>query len=210
MFGGLLLGVLSALPLINLGNVCCCLWILSGGAVAAYLLQANQPNPITPGDGATVGLMAGVIGSVVELVVSIPVSLAMGPLQGRFMERLLEKAIEYARTRQQFGKPIGKYQAISHRIADMKVRLEAARLLVYRAAWRLGRSRTVGLDASMAKLFVSESLVEGALGTGQVLGGYGFMTAYQAERALRDAIGSTIYSGTSEMQRNSIASWLGL
>ena len=92
LFGGLLLGVLSALPLINLGNVCCCLWILSGGAVAAYLLQANQPNPITPGDGATVGLMAGVIGSVVELVVSIPVSLAMGPLQGRFMERLLENA----------------------------------------------------------------------------------------------------------------------
>ena len=92
----------------------------------------------------------------------------------------------------------------------MKVRLEAARLLVYRAAWRLDRSRTAGLDASIAKLFVSESLVEAALGAVQIRGGYGFMTEYQVERALRDAVGSKIYSGTSEMQRNIIASWLGL
>lgn len=126
------------------------------------------------------------------------------------MERLLEGSIEYARSRQQFGKPIARYPAIANRIVDMKVRLEAARLLVYRAAWRLERSRSSGLDASMAKLFVSESLVETALGAVQIRGGYGFMTEYQVERALRDAVGSTIYSGTSEMQRNIIASWLGL
>lgn len=92
LYGGILLGVLSALPIINLGNVCCCLWVLAGGAVAAYVLQANQPSPITPGDGATVGLLAGVIGSIVQLVVSIPVSLVMGPLQGRLVERLFENA----------------------------------------------------------------------------------------------------------------------
>ena len=126
------------------------------------------------------------------------------------MERLLEGSIEYARSRQQFGKPIAKFPAIANRIADGKVRLEAARLLVYRAAWRLGRSRTVGLDAAIAKLFVSESLVEVARDAVQIRGGYGFMTEYQVERALRDAIGSTIYSGTSEMQRTIIASWLGL
>ncbi len=92
LYGGLLLGVLSALPIISLGNVCCCLWVLSGGAVAAYILQANQPTPITPGDGAVVGLLAGVIGSIVQLFVSIPVSLMMGPIQGRIAERILENA----------------------------------------------------------------------------------------------------------------------
>jgi alkylation response protein AidB-like acyl-CoA dehydrogenase len=126
------------------------------------------------------------------------------------MERLLETSISYARTRTQFGQAIGKFQAIGHRIADMKVQLEAARLLVYRAAWRLGHARNASLDAAIAKLFVSESLVQSALATVQIHGGYGFMTEYEVERALRDAVGSTIYSGTSEMQRNIIARWLGL
>jgi alkylation response protein AidB-like acyl-CoA dehydrogenase len=126
------------------------------------------------------------------------------------MERLLETSVKHARSRTQFGQPIGKFQAVSHRIVDMKVQLEAARLLVYQAAWRLGRSRAASLDASIAKLFVSESLVGTALATVQVHGGYGYMAEYEVERALRDAIGSTIYSGTSEMQRNIIARWLGL
>jgi|SRR5579872_704016 len=126
------------------------------------------------------------------------------------MERLLEKAIAYARTRIQFGQPIGKFQAISHRVAEMKVQLEAARLLTYRAASRLNVARNVSLDASIAKLFVSESLVKTALGTVQIFGGYGFMTDYEVERALRDSIASTIYSGTSEVQKNIIARWLGL
>jgi alkylation response protein AidB-like acyl-CoA dehydrogenase len=126
------------------------------------------------------------------------------------MERLMETAIEYARTRTQFGQPIGKFQAISHRIADMKVQLEAARLLTYKAAWRLEQTRSVSLDACIAKLFVSESLLNVALGTVQIFGGYGFMVDYEVERALRDAVGSTLYSGTSEMQRNIIARWLGL
>ncbi|MGQ0538029.1 MAG: acyl-CoA dehydrogenase family protein [Gemmatimonadaceae bacterium] len=126
------------------------------------------------------------------------------------MQRLLEQAIKYARTRTQFGKAIGKYQAVSHKIADMKVQLEAARLLTYRSATRLERSRGVALDAAMTKLFVSESLVRSAVDTVQIFGGYGYSTEYEVERALRDAIGSTIYSGTSEMQRNIIARWLGL
>jgi alkylation response protein AidB-like acyl-CoA dehydrogenase len=126
------------------------------------------------------------------------------------MQRLLEKSIEYARTRNQFHQPIGKFQAVSHRVADLKVHLEAARLLIYRAAWRLDHVKNVSLDASMAKLFVSESLVKAALNTLQIHGGYGYMTEYGVERDLRDALGSTIYSGTSEMQRNIIARWLGL
>jgi alkylation response protein AidB-like acyl-CoA dehydrogenase len=127
------------------------------------------------------------------------------------MERLLETSIAYARTRMQFGRSIGKFQGVAHKIADMKVALEAARLLVYRAAWRLSKgARDIALDAAITKLFVSESLVKSAIDAVQVHGGYGFMAEYEVERALRDAIGATIYSGTSEMQRNIISRWLDL
>jgi alkylation response protein AidB-like acyl-CoA dehydrogenase len=126
------------------------------------------------------------------------------------MERLVETAVSYARTRQQFGQPIGKFQAIQHKVADMKMRLEASRLLVYRAASMLDKSKMVGLDAAMAKVFVSESLVQVAMDTMQIHGGYGYCTEYQVERQVRDALGSTLYSGTSEMQRQTIARWMGL
>lgn len=126
------------------------------------------------------------------------------------MERLLEQSVAYARTRKSFGKRISQNQAVSHRIVDMKVRLEAARLLVYRAATRLETSKAVGMDASMAKLFTSEALLETAIDTVRTMGGYGIMTEYGVERAVRDAMASTIYSGTNDMQRNIIAGWLGL
>ncbi len=126
------------------------------------------------------------------------------------MERLLEQAIDYAKTRVAFGQPIGKNQAISHRIAEMKVRLEAARLLTLSAAWGLEHKREHALDASAAKLFSSESLVKTAMETVQIFGGYGFMKEYEVERALRDAIAGTVYSGTSEIQKTIIARWLGL
>lgn len=126
------------------------------------------------------------------------------------MERIIERTIAYARTRQQFGQPIGKFQAIQHRIADMKIRLEASRLLTYRAASMLDRSKMVGLDAAMAKVFVSEALVQVSMDAMQIHGGYGYCTEYQVERQVRDALGSTLYSGTSEMQRTTIARWLGL
>lgn len=126
------------------------------------------------------------------------------------MERLLEGSIQHARTRKSGSQPIGKNQAISHKIADMKVRLEASRLLVYQAAWRLERTRAAAIDASIAKLVVSDSLVESAHEAVQILGGYGFLVEQGVERTLRDSVASTIYSGTNEMQRNIIARWLGL
>lgn len=125
-------------------------------------------------------------------------------------ERLLEKSVEYARTRSQFGQRIGKFEAISNKIADMKVMLEAGRLLVYRAAWKLDHVKGSSMDSSIAKLFVSESLVKTAFDTLHIFGGYGYMTEFEVERELRDAISSMLYSGTSEMQRNIIARWLGL
>lgn len=126
------------------------------------------------------------------------------------MERLMEKSVDYARTRRSFGKRIGDNQAISHRIADMKIRLEAARLLTYRAASRLETSNSAGYDAAIAKVFASEAYLATAEEAVRVLGGYGVMTEYGAERSYRDAIAGTLYSGTNDMQRNIIARWLGL
>jgi hypothetical protein len=90
LLGGLLMGVLSSLPVIAAGNVCCCLWIIGGGFLAAYLLQANTPLPITTGDGALVGLQAGVVGAFVDVVISIPVRMLMGPFQAAMMQRVLQ------------------------------------------------------------------------------------------------------------------------
>ena len=90
LIGGLVLGVLSALPLISGGNLCCCLWLVTGGVVAAYTLQQRQSAPITPSDGALAGLLAGIIGAFVYLVVSIPVALVLAPFERRVIERLVD------------------------------------------------------------------------------------------------------------------------
>jgi alkylation response protein AidB-like acyl-CoA dehydrogenase len=126
------------------------------------------------------------------------------------MQRQLESAVAYARLRQQFGKPIGKFQAVSHRLADMKVRLEAGRLLLYHLGWTMAQGRTSAVESAMVKLFVSESFVQSSLDTVRTYGGTGYMTDAEIERDLRDAIGSEIYSGTSDIQRNLIARHLGL
>ena len=126
------------------------------------------------------------------------------------MQRQLEEAVDYARARKQFGKPIGEFQSVSNRLADMKVRLEAARLLVYQAAWTKQQGCPSATAASVAKLFASEALVQSCLDAVQVHGGYGFTTEYGMERTLRDAVGSRLYSGTSDIQRAIIARSLGL
>ena len=84
------MGVLSALPFVAGGNLCCCLWLVSGGAIAAYLFQQNQSTPIATGDGALVGLLAGLIGAVVVMVVSIPIDLFLGPMERQMLQRFLE------------------------------------------------------------------------------------------------------------------------
>lgn len=92
LIGGLVVGVLSALPIISAGNLCCCLWIVSGGVAAAHFLQQNQQRPITQGDGALVGLLAGLIGAGVYLVVSIPITILVAPIQRQVLARLMERA----------------------------------------------------------------------------------------------------------------------
>jgi alkylation response protein AidB-like acyl-CoA dehydrogenase len=126
------------------------------------------------------------------------------------MERQLERCIAYAKERTQFGQTIGKFQAVSHKIVDMKLRLETARLLVYQQAWRKTQGRSSPLDAAMVKLHVSECYLKCSLDALQIHGGYGYMTESELEREVRDAVGGRIYSGTSEIQRNIIAGYLGL
>lgn len=126
------------------------------------------------------------------------------------MERQLQDCLEYARTRRQFGKAIGKYQSVANRLVDMKVRLDACRPLVYRIGALKDANKDATVEAAIAKLHVSDCFVKSCLDAVQVFGGYGYMTEMQIERDLRDSIGSTLYSGTSEIQRNIIARGLGL
>jgi len=90
LMGGVVMGLLSALPLVSYGNGCCCLWVWTGGLVAAYFLQQNKATPISPGDGALVGLLAGLIGAGIQLVLSIPLDMLVGPMERQMLLRFIE------------------------------------------------------------------------------------------------------------------------
>jgi alkylation response protein AidB-like acyl-CoA dehydrogenase len=126
------------------------------------------------------------------------------------LERVTEDCIDYAKERKAFGKPISDFQAISHKISAMKMNVELGWPSLYNAATLKSRRKNAALESSVAKLFISESLKQACLDAVQIRGGYGYMSEYEVERNLRDSIASTIYSGTSEMQANTIARLAGL
>ncbi len=126
------------------------------------------------------------------------------------MERTLHAAVERARRRRQFGVAIGSFQAVSHRIAEMKLRHESARLLVYKAAALHDLGRPVAMAAALAKLQASEGAVASALDAVRIHGAEGYTSAAGVEADLRDAVGGLAYSGTSDIQRNIIARLLGV
>ncbi|HXM20929.1 MAG TPA: acyl-CoA dehydrogenase family protein [Terriglobales bacterium] len=126
------------------------------------------------------------------------------------MRRQLESCIDYVRKRKQFGQPIGKFQSVANRVVDMKVRLDTCRPLVYRIGWLKAQNKPATVEAAVAKLYVAQSLIASCQDAIQIFGGYGYMVEQGLERELRDAIASTLYSGTSEIQRNLIAKGLGL
>lgn len=134
----------------------------------------------------------------------------LGAIHLGAMQRVLNNTIQFVKQRNSGGKPIGEYQAISHQLASLKVRLEAARLMTYQAAWKLEQSKGLGMEASSIKLFVSETFREFAMAIFQIYAGKAFRENHEAERLVRDAMGSTIYSGTSEIQRNIIAKLMGI
>jgi alkylation response protein AidB-like acyl-CoA dehydrogenase len=123
-------------------------------------------------------------------------AMALGLAEGAY-----DRALAYARERRTFGKPIGAHQAVAFMLADMKVEIEAARLLLHRAARRKDAGQSFRLEASMAKLFASEMAMRVTRNAIQVLGGYGYMAEYGVERYYRDAKLCEIGEGTSEIQR---------
>lgn len=126
------------------------------------------------------------------------------------MERQLEETITFVKERQQFGQPIGKFQSVSNRIADMKLRLESSRLLLYKVAWLKKQGKSALMEAALLKLQLSESFVASSMDAIRSRGGLGYLTATEVERDMRDAVGGVLYAGTSDIQRTIIAKLLGL
>lgn len=197
----------------------------------AFLVEQETPGLTRRAAQETMGLRTAAIGEIHLDHCVVPAGARLGPDgggQGVFMsamewerafilasavgtmQRLLEESIEYARTRRQFGQPIGTFQLVATKLVDMKVRLETARWLIYHAAWLHSRGQRAFLEASIAKLYTSECWIRSCLDALQIRGGSGYLTEQELERELRDAIPSALYSGTSETQRMIIARWLGL
>jgi len=122
----------------------------------------------------------------------------------------LDLAVSYARERVQFGRPISKYQAVSHALVNLRMKVDAARHMAYHAASLLEAGKPCRAEASMAKLASSEALVEVTNQGMQILGGYGYTTEVDMERWFRDGRVTTLMGGSSEIQRNIIAHEMGL
>jgi alkylation response protein AidB-like acyl-CoA dehydrogenase len=126
------------------------------------------------------------------------------------MEYQLESTIKFVKNRKQFGKSIGEFQSVSNRIANMKLRVETSRLLLYQVAWLKSQGKSAMMEAALLKLHLSESFVASSMDAIRCHGGSGYLTEYEIERNLRDAVGGVIYAGTSDIQRNIISKTLGI
>jgi alkylation response protein AidB-like acyl-CoA dehydrogenase len=126
------------------------------------------------------------------------------------MDRLLEDCVAHLRRRRQFGRRLADFQALSHRVAEMKLRLEGARWLLYRACFRLDRGEPATMEIALSKLAVSEAAVQSALDAVRLFGSRGYLTGEGPEQVLRDALPATLFSGTSEIQREFVARGVGL
>lgn len=199
--------------------------------VTAFLVERDTPGLGIGPPGKKMGLRTSPLCEVFLDDVRVPAAQVVGRVGGGFMvldhvmkrevlfsfvvnvgemAHRLDRCIAYARTREQFGKPIGSYQAVAHRIVDMKIRLETARKWLYDTAERLVRGQNVTTDMAVAKILTSEANVVSGLAAVQIFGGNGYMTEYGLEKDVRGAVAGTIYSGTTEIQYNRIASMLGL
>ncbi|MEO3890679.1 acyl-CoA dehydrogenase family protein [Nonomuraea sp. B5E05] len=126
------------------------------------------------------------------------------------MRHLLERCLSYASRHERFDAPIGRFQAVAHKVVDMKLRLETSRLLLYHVAWSLTGVRRLPGASALVKLHLSEALVQTSMDAYQIHGGSGYLTEQGLERQVRDALAAPLYSGTSDIQRNIVARSLGL
>jgi alkylation response protein AidB-like acyl-CoA dehydrogenase len=202
---------------------------LSG--ISAFLVDAATPGLSVSSSFEKMGLRTSPMGEITLNECVVPVGNRLGPEGAGMsifnssmewersclfastvgaMRRQLEACVEYARSREQFGQPIGKFQGVSDKIADMYVRLEAARSLIYQVAWLKQQGKSGPAEAAAAKLFTSEAWVRSSQDAIQIHGAWGYLKDAGIERDLRDAIAGTIYSGTSEIQRVVIGRMLGL
>jgi isovaleryl-CoA dehydrogenase len=169
-----------------------------------YLDRVEAPDDAVLGevDRAWMQLMAGLN---VERLILAATTLGLG-------RRAFDDVLAYVKERRQFGRPIGSFQALQHRLADLTTDLEAARLMTYWVAAETDRDpdRLLPREASMVKLFVTEAAKRAALEGMQMMGGYGYSSEYDMERLVRQTLVTTVYGGTSEIQRNIIAKSLGL
>lgn len=199
--------------------------------LSAFLVDAGTPGLTVSGSFEKMGLRTSPMGEVALADCLVPTENRLGPEGAGMaifnssmewersclfasavgaMRRQLDACLRYARSREQFGQPIGKFEGVADKLADMYVRLEAARLLIYRVAWLKLQGRSAPAEAAAAKLFTSEAWVLASQEAIQTHGALGYMKDAGIERDLRDAIAGTIYSGTSEIQRVVIARMLGL
>jgi alkylation response protein AidB-like acyl-CoA dehydrogenase len=199
--------------------------------ITAFLIERDTPGLSVSGSLEKMGLRTAQMGKVMLHECKIPCSNRLGR-EGRgveifessmewergcilatclgHMRRQLDRCIEHVRRRKQFGQPIGKFQSVSNLIVSMKIRLETCRPLVYRIGYLKEKNLPSLMESAIAKVHVSESYVQSCLDAIRIFGGYGYLTEYEVERDLRDSIGSLLYSGTSEIQRNIIARCLKL
>lgn len=126
------------------------------------------------------------------------------------MQRQLELSTKHARERKQFQQPVMDFQAVSHRLANMQVRLETARLLLYKTAWKFDQGQPTLLESSMLKLLISENFLASSIDSMRIHGGYSYIEDHQSGCDTRDALGGVLYAGTSDIQRNIIAGVLDL
>lgn len=147
--------------------------------------------------------------SIFGAVLDVERSYVFAPQVGA-MQRQYEQSIDYARRREQGGAPIASYQAVSHRIVGMKERHERARLFLYRAALAQVTGRDGSLTASLAKIVASDVGIGSALDATMIQGARGYLSEFEVERGLRDAVGGLTYSGTPDVLRNFVARHLGL
>jgi len=177
-----------------------------GGRETAQLylddVEAPEDDLLGEPDQGWTQLMAGLN---VERLILAATMLGIG-------QRAFDDVLAYVKERRQFGRPIGSFQALQHRLADLATELEAARLMTYWVASKVDADpdRMLPREASMVKLLVTETAQKAALEGMQMMGGYGYSSEYDMERLVRATLVSTIYGGTSEIQRNIIAKTLGL